>query len=374
MTAIRQPITTNPVYLFMEDGVPTRSPGFFNHNALYEINIPQSDRIEVVRGPGTVLYGSDAIGGVIDVGTRAPASTPQMEALMEGSSLGLRRLLLTGSGRSGEDGLRGDLNLTIGEDWRDHGDYNRESASVRWDRRLSASTSLRTTATYSDVFQSDPSVISRTQLETDPAVNTHPITYREVKAFRLQSQIERWSERSLLQVTPFVRWNSLDLMPSWLLGFDPVIYSLGHSSLGVMARYHRDLTSEGRMTVGIDVDHSPGDRKEDRISVIRESGFAVDWEREERIYDYSASFTGVSPYALLQWNPVAPLHLTGGVRYDAISFAYETRLAPIQTGSHRRPENTTVRYSNLGPSLGFALTLRDEVNFYGGFREAFRAP
>ena len=73
-TAIRQPFTTSPVYLFLEDGIPIRSTGFFNHNALYEINIPQAGGVEVVRGPGTALYGSEAIGGVVNVLTRAPPS------------------------------------------------------------------------------------------------------------------------------------------------------------------------------------------------------------------------------------------------------------------------------------------------------------
>ena len=78
MTAIRQPITTNPVYLYLEDGIPTRSTGFFNHNALYEINVPQAGRIEVFKGPGTALYGSDAIGGIINVSTRAPSYDPSV--------------------------------------------------------------------------------------------------------------------------------------------------------------------------------------------------------------------------------------------------------------------------------------------------------
>jgi outer membrane cobalamin receptor len=69
--AIRQPITTKPMYLFLEDGIPTRATGFFNHNALYEVNIPQSGGIEVLKGPGTAMYGSDAIGGVVNVLTRA---------------------------------------------------------------------------------------------------------------------------------------------------------------------------------------------------------------------------------------------------------------------------------------------------------------
>ena len=50
MTAIRQPITTSGVYLFLEDGIPIRPTGLFNHNALYEINLPQSDRVEINKG------------------------------------------------------------------------------------------------------------------------------------------------------------------------------------------------------------------------------------------------------------------------------------------------------------------------------------
>src|SRR3989304_5525918 len=34
VTSIRQPLTTSPVYLFLEDGGPIRATGFFNHNAL----------------------------------------------------------------------------------------------------------------------------------------------------------------------------------------------------------------------------------------------------------------------------------------------------------------------------------------------------
>jgi outer membrane cobalamin receptor len=106
MTAIRQPLTTNPVYLYLEDGVPTRSTGFFNHNALYEINVPQSNGIEVSKGPGTVLYGSDAIGGVVNVLTRPAPDGSEAEAAVTLGAFGFRRLLASGGhGRSG-DGLR----------------------------------------------------------------------------------------------------------------------------------------------------------------------------------------------------------------------------------------------------------------------------
>lgn len=377
MTAIRQPITTTPVYLFLEDGVPTRSPGFFNHNALYEVNVPQSNRIEVIRGPGTSLYGSDAIGGVIDVGTRPASAEPEMEATVEGNSLGFRRLLATASGTRGSDGLRFDLNLTEGDDWRDSAEYDRQSATLRWDRALGSGMSLRTTATWSSVNQQDPSVVSRDDLANDPSVNYHPITFRSVDALRVASRFERRTASSALEVTPFVRWNTLDLMPSWMLNFDPVIFRTGHSSTGLMLRYHRDLGELGgpaRLTVGTDLDRSPGSRQEDRIVITRQGPFITDWERGERIYDYEAVFLGISPYAQLSLNPVAPLHLTAGLRFDRVGFDYTSSLPALSEGPHRRPADTSVRYSNLGPSLGAALALRPEVNLFSSFRESFRSP
>lgn len=383
MTAIRQPITTKPVYLFLEDGVPTRSPGFFNHNALYEVNVPQSGGVEVIRGPGTSLYGSDALGGVIDVATRAPAQTWQVGGTAEGNSLGFARALVSVSGPlplplpgGGEDVFRVDLNLTEGDRWRDDAGYNRQSATLRWDRSLSDQTGLRTTVTWSSVYQNDPSVLGRADLENNPTRNTHPITYRTVDALRISSRMEHRNGRATWQLTPFFRWNQLDLMPSWMLGFDPVIFRTGHTSTGLMARVHWDprLRFSGRFTAGVDLDRSPGTRTEEQIEVLREGGVAVDWRRGERIYDYKATFLGVSPYVQLQLEPVSRLHLHAGLRQDWVGFDYATRLAPQSTGRHQRAANTTVRYANLGPSAGAAWTLRPEANLFASFRESFRAP
>jgi len=108
MTALRQPLTTNAVYLYLEDGVPTRSTGFFNHNALYEINVPQADGIEVIKGPGTVLHGSDAIGGVINVLTRTPPMRPEADVALEAGENGWRRTLVRGGRDRYRKGWKGD--------------------------------------------------------------------------------------------------------------------------------------------------------------------------------------------------------------------------------------------------------------------------
>lgn len=112
-TAIRQGFTTSPLYLFLEDGIPIRATGNFNHNALYELNIPSAGGVEVVRGIGSALYGSDAIGGIVNVLTRTPKDARGADLSVEAGSFGWGRILGgIDSGRMGNSAVRADLNLT----------------------------------------------------------------------------------------------------------------------------------------------------------------------------------------------------------------------------------------------------------------------
>ena len=42
---IRQPISTNAVYQYLEDGIPIRPLGVFNHNSLNEMNMAATTKI-----------------------------------------------------------------------------------------------------------------------------------------------------------------------------------------------------------------------------------------------------------------------------------------------------------------------------------------
>jgi outer membrane receptor protein involved in Fe transport len=65
--------------LLMEDGMrmnnSRRQQDFGEIPAL--VDISEVDRVEVVRGPASVLYGSDAIGGVVNIITRVPDYDPK---------------------------------------------------------------------------------------------------------------------------------------------------------------------------------------------------------------------------------------------------------------------------------------------------------
>lgn len=76
-----------PYTMILIDGMPIVS----GLGTVYGLSgIPQSliDRIEVVKGPASTLYGSEAVGGLINVITKRPENTPLLAADVFGSSWG----------------------------------------------------------------------------------------------------------------------------------------------------------------------------------------------------------------------------------------------------------------------------------------------
>jgi outer membrane receptor protein involved in Fe transport len=378
MTAIRHPITTDPVYLYLEDGIPTRSTGFFNHNALYEVNLPQADRIEVSKGPATALYGSDAIGGVVNVSTRPPSADPEASLSLDGGRDGWGRMLVTASNTFGQIGLRADLNLTRTDGWRDSTAYARQSGTVRWDQQLGATRSLKTVATFSHIDQqSEASWISASDYETNPETNYSPFAKRQVKAFRVSTAFTQLGEASSFDVTPYVRYDWMRLIPNWTVTYDPSDYTTQNRSVGVLLKYRRDFQPmRTRLIVGVDADWSPGSQVEEQAAATRLAGssiFAMSYTGTT-LYDYDVTYRGVSEYVQLEASPLRALRVNLGLRADQSGYDYRNNLTPLETGRWRRPADTEVSYTHLSPKVGATLELAPELNFFAGYRHGFRAP
>ncbi len=76
--------------LVLVDGARVNSPYFpgYDFSALTTENV---ERIEVVRGPFSALYGSDAVGGVVQIFTRPAAARPAGRATLEAGDAGQRQ-------------------------------------------------------------------------------------------------------------------------------------------------------------------------------------------------------------------------------------------------------------------------------------------
>jgi len=386
-TAIRHPITTGAVYLFLEDGIPTRSTGFFNHNALYETNLPQAAGVEVTKGPGTSLYGSDAIGGIVNVITRAAPLEPEAEINVELGEAGWRRFLGSAGMPAGDGGVRGDINLTHTDGWRDGTEYDRQSANLRWDGYLGGA-SLKALFSASNIDQqtAGTSRLSEDDYKNAPTKNYTPISYREVQAYRFSVDYEKEDTDSLLSITPYIRSNSMEYMPNWSLGYDPNITETGHDSLGVQLKYRKDFpANRTRLVVGTDIDYSPGSRLEHSINPVKNAdGNYISYTVNEAIYDYDVTYFGLSPYLHVETSITEQARVTAGLRYDRMKYDYDNRMADgvlivnpwesARTVSYNHPSDTSVDFSHLSPKLGLTYLFSENLNGFASYRRAFRAP
>ncbi len=96
--------------LILIDGVPVRKQDFSSGAALEHILSDQIDHIEIVRGNVSAIYGSGAIGGVIQIFTKRGSGQPAMNLSAEAGSRGTFKL---SGGVSGQvDNTRYALSLT----------------------------------------------------------------------------------------------------------------------------------------------------------------------------------------------------------------------------------------------------------------------
>ena len=395
-TGIRQKIGTDPVYLYLEDGIPTRATGFFNHNALYEINLPQAGGVEVVKGIGSALYGSDAIGGTVNVLTKPPTRESGGDLSGEYGSNGWYRLLgSANTGRKETGALRADLNISHTNGWRDKTAYDRQSLNLRWDHVTSGDAALKTILGYTKIDQQTGanSALTPYEYETTPTVNARSAAYRKVEAVRLSTNVDKdLGDHTLVSITPYFRHNYMDLNGSYNFSTaatgDPRIEKTDVNSLGFLLKWRKDFPGalRTRVIAGFDYDHSPGKRTEDALNFAgcTVAGTAVSAQKfncytlGSRIYDYDVTYQSASPYLHVEVSPLERLRLTAAVRYDSMSYKASNNLGAgdlVYSGKHYwQNSSASESFSRASPKLGanFALTPTDHV--YASYNQGFRAP
>jgi iron complex outermembrane receptor protein len=190
--------------------------------------------------------------------------------------------------------------------------------------------------------------------------------------------IEKEFKSTLLSLTPFARYNTMELLPNWQLSFDPQVWDTRNKSAGALARVRMDFAPmRARIVLGTDLDYSPGSFKADGITTQRSGPNNIIWSGytvTAKHYDYDVTYKQVAPYLHAEASPVARLRVDAGLRYDYSGYDYTTHLAPLATGTHRIPENTSVDYSHLSPKLGASYDASPGLNVFASYRHGFRTP
>lgn len=399
-TAIRQGFTTSPVYLFLEDGIPIRATGNFNHNALYEVNIPSAASVEVLRGPASALYGSDAIGGVVNVITRTPSTRAGANASLEFGQWGYRRLLAGADAGEGAAGtLRLDVNLTSTDGWRENTGYDRRSLNLRWDSQLSSATRVKTIVGMTSIDQETGanSALPRDLYLNDPTVNLRSPAYRKVDALRISSAFEHdLGAGQQLSVTPYLRQNKMDLNGSYNFTGDARIEDTEVFSTGFLAKYQRDFKDayRSRFILGLDVDHSPSKRLETKISLTSQidprAAASTDanfrglytqytgYSLGAAMYDYKVNYQNISPYLHGEFSPFAAMRISAGLRRDQSSYTMNNQASAgfftVAGREYYLPSSAQADFSRWVPKLGLVYQLSTQSQWYASYNQGFRTP
>ena len=384
-TAIRQGFTTGPMYLFLEDGIPVRATGNFNHNALYELNLPSAGGVEVVRGIGSALYGSDAIGGLVNVLSRTPRETAGADLSVEAGSFGWGRVLGgIDSGRRGPNAVRADLNLTHTDGWRDSTAYDRQSVNLRWDHEYDAQTLVKTILgiTHIDQETGANSALPLDLYLNNPTVNLRSAAYRKVNALRLSSAIDKdLGQGRQLSFTPYFRDNRMDLNGSYNFPSGARIENTQVQSYGLMTKFRQNFNDKmrTRLITGLDLDYSPSQRQEDKITLLTDTVAGrtryYNYTLGQRIYDYEVTYKSAAPYLHLEASPTDVLRVTAGLRYDYASMLMQNNLGQnTAVNGFYQLADSSVNFSRLSPKLGLNWALSESDHAFASYNQGFRTP
>ena len=103
----------NPQVLMLINGIPITNLFQGDRNLVWTgIPVESISRIEVIRGPGSALYGADAFAGVINIVTKTPGEVKQNSAGVRVGSFDTTDIWFTGAGEKGELGYMGSIELT----------------------------------------------------------------------------------------------------------------------------------------------------------------------------------------------------------------------------------------------------------------------
>ena len=377
--ALRSPVLTGAggcgAFFAAADGISLRAPGFCNVNQLFDTNFEQAGRIEVIRGPATALYGSNAMHGVINVISAAPTEEIDNRLALEAGPYDYYRGKYRYSNTIGKHGISVSANGTTDGGYKDDSDYDQQKATVRhdyagehWDVRtvLDAANLNQNTAGFVEGYQAykDNDLKKR---------NPNPNAYRDAWSVRLYSAASiALNDTNTLTVTPYLRDNDMEFLQHYL-PWQPVEEN-AHDSLGLRATVQTN-TDTLRWINGIDMEHTNASLKE-----TQDEDFSPNQPAGVH-YDYQVSATGGAIYSQLRTQSDSPWEIDGGVRLEYTHYDYNNKTAdgapcgPTATACRfYRPSDREDSFTDWSLNAGVSYSLTENHIAYLRLARGFRAP
>ena len=389
LTAIRSPVLTGAgscgAFQMSEDGIPLRGAGFCNVNQMAEANSEIAGGVEVIRGPGSILFGANALHGAINVLSRDISEVPETDLSVDFGSHQTNRLRMTHSDSMGDHGYR--VSLIGGSTGGYKHDAGQDQQKLSLKHRFSRDNfSVTSNVHVNNINQETAGSIQGPEVYKDDdmkRVNPNPEAYKDARSYRLSSRLEWDLGNTTLNVTPYYRNIEVTFLQHFLPGVP--LEEQGHESWGLQSMLASQGNDPLQWRVGVDMELSSGFLKETQEHPTEGTAFLVGTIPVGKHYDYEVDARLISPYAQLQYRLSSADSLTLGLRYEEMKYDYNNRMidgramdngTPCGFGGCRfnRPADRTDTYDNASVQLGWIHDFADSQQLYVNLSQAFRAP
>jgi len=384
MTSIRMPLNTGSYYLFLQDGIPVQSSGFFNHNGLAYTNFTSAGSAEVLKGAGTALYGSDAVAGTINVISKDPSEHQSYTINSNIGSDGFYKLGLSAGHQYENDSSIGiAISQSESDGWRDHSRSKRTEANVTHFTALDDRNAFKTIISLnSSEADMAGSLIGLDELEDNPksvgdiqaALDSGLEIQRKFDFARISTEWTHYLNDNVeFNTIGYLRHNRNQYTATWEKNLPK--NDTKTSTLGVMFKADIDQDTM-RWTLGTDVEATKANRTYQQLFDYVPSGFGSAVPAGD-IYDYDVDYFAVSPYVRTEFDVSDKLQLSGGLRYDTSKYDYDNNLddGQYENSNYSRPSsNNDPSFDHLSPKLSATYHLDQQHNIYARFANGFRIP
>ena len=384
LTAIRSAVLTGTgscgAFYFAEDGIPLRAPGFCNVNALFDVNAEQAERIEVIRGPGTAVHGSNALNGVINVISATPSAESETHLSLEGGPDDYGRIKFSHSDTEGKHGYRLSVQGNHDGGYKDDSGFDQQKLNFRHDFHgdiwtiqslLSASNLNQETAGY--LIGQDAYKDSNRKRE-----NPNPEAFRNSQSVRFHSRFEREGNKdSRFVVTPYLRFTEMAFLQHFLPGTP--LEENGERSVGVQTAFYQNYSDDVTLYNGFDMEVTSAYLEQSQSS----PSFASFPTGQQYDYDvdafYAAWFVGGD------WQAATNTKINFGARYDLQFYDYQNNMisgnttatggtCPSGTCRYARPVDDKEHFKNSSINVGIIQSISANTDLIANASHGFRAP
>ncbi|WP_158681681.1 TonB-dependent receptor [Microbulbifer pacificus] len=388
LTAIRSPVLSGAgscgAFAVLEGDIPVRGTGFCNVNQLFDLPLLQGGNVQVLRGPASVLYGSDAQHGVIRLLSAAPAETRQRYVGLEVGANDYRRIAGGFSESSGRNGLRLGFNGSRDGGYKAHSGYDQQQFSARHDYR-GEQWDARTLLSLANLNQETAGYVSGLNAYRDAhrkRENPNPEAFRDSQSARLQTRFTHsTSAGNHWQITPYARYTDMAFLMHFLPGTP--LEDNGQRGVGIQISYQQLFDERLDLLSGVDLEYTDGWLRQTQVEGF--SSFPAG-----RQYDYDVDAHVLAAFSNMQWRFAGRSNLSFGTRFESLLYGYDNRMLAGDTAEdgslcingftgavgcrYSRPEDRTDHFSNLSFNAGLIHEFENNLSASLRLAHGFRAP